>query len=107
MLVVPAIHWMLNILLVDEIMFDSLSHTYSDGNHHALEHNGTRMSFCREKKKCTAKKGKAVSTWLLGDPLVSQSWVTYEYVELYHTTFGTGYGSLPRTCSCLDLVNSY
>jgi hypothetical protein len=105
-LVIPSIHWSLNVVLVTQEIYMALVNGKECNRQYEAKHNGTRMLFCYEQKQVLQSRGISVSTWILGDPQVSRTRVSYEYIKQYQGTFGSGYGSRPRS-SCLNSVNSY
>ena len=105
-LIVPSIDWSLNIVLVSQ---ECLNEIYDKTPHKnkVLAKCGTQeMLFVQEHKSIARTRGVSISNWVLGDPQVSRTRVTYEYLTQYKSTYGSGYGSRMRS-SCLDSVNSY
>ena len=105
-LAVPFVSWSLKIVLVTTEEYESLIVDRVKKPHCEVVDNIRRMLFCYEDKTTTYNSGIVLSTWVKGDPLISRTRVTYDYVEFYRASFGTGYGSRQRS-SCLDSVNSY
>lgn len=105
-LIIPSIHWSLNIAIVSDDTMDSIMNQTLEGYWYEVRNMNFRMLFTHEDKRLASSRGVVISSWTLGDPQVSNTRVSYEYVEQYRCTFGRGYGSRPRS-SCLDSVNSY
>lgn len=109
-LLVPTVYWTLQIILVDDTMFTSLAYKMSKekgtNNHCVAECGGVKMLFCYDNKQEAVSRGVCLSAWALGDPQVSATRVNYSFTNHLCGTYGSGYGSRPRS-SCLDSVNSY
>ena len=108
-LLVPRIHWSLNIVLVSKKTFAQLSNR-SNARSHTMQHetrsNGIRMLFSYDDKMEALARGVCVSSWQKGDPQISATRVEYSFVKYLIETYGGGYGSRPRS-SCLDSLNAY
>jgi hypothetical protein len=105
-LLIPAVRWSLNVVVVSKDTFTDMLKSHNNPMQFQQEFSGRQMLFCYEKKSITLSRGVSISTWVLGDPQVIRTRVTYEYVEEFSAAYGSGYGSRPRTCS-LDSINSY
>ena len=105
-LVVPAIDWCLQIVVVSQECFDKIYNDRNSEEKHLVKLNDREMLFVQEDMAFTERNGVPVSSWVLGDPQVSRTRVSYEYVNQYRKTYGSGFGSR-RRISCLDSVNWY
>lgn len=106
-LIVPSINWSLNIVLVeDKKCLNDIYNALTFQERHPVVCGDFEVLFVLEDKSAARTRGVSLSTWVLGDPQVSRTRVTYEYVRQYRSTYGSGYGSR-RISSCLDSVNSY
>ena len=104
--IVPTIDYSLDIILVSQECYDSIYDSLTYRDRLQAELGDMKMLFVREDKVVARSRGVTISSWVLGDPQVSRTRVTKEYVNQYKLTYSTGYWSRPRS-SCLDWVNSY
>ena len=105
-LIVPSIDWSLNIVLVTQERLNQIYDSLTHRDRVLVQSGQVEMLFVHQKKADTLNMGISISQWNLGDSQVSRTRVSYEYVDQYRATFGTGFGSRDRS-SCLDSVNSY
>jgi hypothetical protein len=105
-LLIPNITWNLFVVLVSKHNFAEIAASVACQHQVHVVLNKMEYIFADENKTVVFKCGVCVSTWVLGDPKVTATRVTYEFVECYKDTFGTGYGSMTRSY-CLDSINSY
>ena len=105
-LLVPSFDWTLSIVIVSKREIERICNSYYSDKCYRLSTKRFDVLFVREEKSETLKNGVNVSTWVKGDPQVSATRVTYDYVSAYKTTYGKGYGSRIRS-TCIDSVNCY
>ena len=105
-LVVPSFDWTLSIVIVSSSQIEKICETYDPDQMFRLKTKNVNVLFVREEKSQTLKNGVNVSSWVKGDPQVTATRVTYDYVSAYKTTYGKGYGSRIRS-TCIDSVNCY
>jgi hypothetical protein len=94
------------IVLVSQECLDELYNSFTHRERVLARCGVVQMLFVQEHKSLSQLRGVSISSWVLGDPQVSRTRVTYEYVMQYKSTYGSGYGSRPMSY-CLDSVNSY
>ena len=106
-MIVPAIEWTLNVVIVSAKKWKNILAASRDASQYVhVQSRQCEVIFSRDDKASISNNGVTVSHWIKGDPQVSATRVSYEYTAQYAATFGTGYGSRLRS-TCLDSVNSY
>jgi hypothetical protein len=106
LLLVPSFDWTLNIVVVTSKEIDKICASYQSDCRYRLKTECFNVLFVRDQKTESLSHGVTVSSWVKGDPQVVATRVTYDYVSAYKSTYGSGYGSRPRSM-CMDSVNSY
>jgi hypothetical protein len=105
-LLVPKVNWSLSICLVPDEVFKVLEENCGHVPQELVHHNQRKYLFAYEKRENVLSHGVPISSWVLGDPQVTSTQVLYPFLPAYKDTYGSGYGSRPRS-NCLDSVNSY
>ena len=106
-LIVPAIDWTLNVVLVSAKKWTEIRRASRNSSQYVhVQCSNCEVIFTRDDIRSIRQNGVTVSHWIKGDPQVSATRVSYEFTSQYEATFGTGYGSRIRSM-CLDSINSY
>jgi hypothetical protein len=104
-LIVPEVDWTLNIILVTNNEIEDIYESYNSDFSFHYKVGMQNLLFIQEEKSVSLLNGVTVSSWVKGDPQVGYTKLSYDVVSQYKSTYGSGYGSRPRS-SCLDSVNS-
>lgn len=90
-LLVPSFDWTLNIVVVSEVKMKEICESIRSQKHIRLNTKWRYMLFIRQDKSISLLNGVTVSSWVKGNPQVSATRSTYEYVSQYKATYGSGY----------------